>query len=168
MTREDIKEKYKFLYVEYSAEEENLTKGIRQYGIYRILFFLVLIIMVILSTSWSWTAFGIILGTGILIFGFLVRRHGNMHRRKARLEKLVKINREGMNAMDGDFSDLDSGREYLDGHHLFSHDLDLFGRGSLFQYINRTSTIPEGLSCPHTDIYRTVGKRNAEPSESRG
>ncbi len=33
-----------------------------------------------------------------------------------------------------------SGKEFLNTDHFFSYDLDLFGEGSLFQYVNRTAT----------------------------
>ncbi len=142
MTQEEIKQKYHELYLQYSAEEEILSRRIRQYGLFRILFFLAWVILIFMSTSWSWISFGIIMGFGAIIFGFLVRMHAKMHRRKAILERLVKINREQEDAMEWKFDELDDGAEYIDESHLYSYDLDLFGKGSLFQYINRTSTIP--------------------------
>jgi len=142
MTREEIKQKYHGLYVQYSAEEVALARRIRQYGLFRLLFFLLWVILIYLSTSWSWTSFGIITGVGALLFGFLVGKHGKMHRRKSILEQLVKINGEQEQAMEWKFDELDDGAGYIDERHLYSYDLDLFGRGSLFQYVNRTSTIP--------------------------
>ncbi len=142
MTQEEIKQKYHALYLKYSAEENTLTARIKQYGLFRILFFLVWVIMIYLSTNWSWTAFGIVMGFGVIFFGSLVRKHGRMHRRRALLERLVRINREQEQVMEWKFSDLNEGASYADDHHLYSYDLDLFGSGSLFQYINRTSTIP--------------------------
>ncbi len=142
MTRKEIKEKYSELLLVYSEEEDILAHKIRQYGLFRIIIFLLWVIMIYLSTSWSWMAFGIIMGVGATAFGYLVRKHGKMHRRKAILEQLVRINREQENAMEWKFDELDDGAAYIDEIHLFSYDLDLFGKGSLFQYVNRTSTIP--------------------------
>jgi len=79
---------------------------------------------------------------GALIFGWLVTTHAKMHNRKEVLERLVKINMEQEKAMDWDFASIDEGGDYTDPGHLFSYDLDLFGPGSLFQYLNRTSTAP--------------------------
>ncbi len=39
------------------------------------------------------------------------------------------------------FYHLDSGVEFINPAHFYSNDIDLFGRGSFFQYINRTATI---------------------------
>ena len=142
MTREEITHKYQTLHLKYSAEEETLAKRIRQYSLFRILSFLLWLILVFFSTTWSWTSFGIVLGIGTVMFGLLVRKHAKMHQRKAILEQLIAINGEEIDAMDGDCSGLDEGMEYIDDNQLFSYDLDIFGKGSLFQYINRTSTIP--------------------------
>ena len=40
--------------------------------------------------------------------------------------------------MEGNISPFDGGSEYVNTTHSFSFDLDLFGDGSLFQYLNRT------------------------------
>ncbi len=142
MTQEKLKQKYHKLHLKYSVEKDTVSQRIRRYGLFRILFFLAWIILIYLSTSWSWMAFGIVMGLGTLVFGFLVKKHGILHRRKAILEQLVRINREEKNAMEWNFIELDEGDCYRDATHLFSYDLDLFGKGSLFQYINRSSTIP--------------------------
>ncbi|RLD78514.1 MAG: hypothetical protein DRJ15_11405, partial [Bacteroidetes bacterium] len=69
MTRKEIKEKYSELLLVYSEEEDILAHKIRQYGLFRIIIFLLWVIMIYLSTSWSWMAFGIIMGVGATAFG---------------------------------------------------------------------------------------------------
>ena len=34
----------------------------------------------------------------------------------------------------------DSGNEYIPSDHLYANDLDIFGKASLFQYINRSTS----------------------------
>jgi len=55
-------------------------------------------------------------------------------------ENLVRINRSGISALDGDYSDFDGGDVWKDKNHDFSNDTDLFGEDSLFRYLNRTVT----------------------------
>jgi len=43
-------------------------------------------------------------------------------------------------ALDGDISSFDTGKEFDDTNHDYSNDLDLFGKKSLFQFINRART----------------------------
>lgn len=66
----------------------------------------------------------------------------------SKLKKLIKtkdillhINEMEIAVLAGDYSTFDSGIEFIDQSHDYSHDLDIFGEGSLFQYINRTATI---------------------------
>ncbi len=58
-----------------------------------------------------------------------------------RIEILIQINKKEVNALAGDYSVFDPGNEFIDQSHDYTHDLDIFGIGSLFQYINRTATI---------------------------
>jgi MutS domain III. len=57
--------------------------------------------------------------------------------------KLIQINRDEKLALDEVFEQFDPGAEFTDPDHSYSCDLDLFGIGSLFQFINRTTT-PSG------------------------
>lgn len=142
MTRKEIKHNYHKAHSGFSAEENDLAVKIRRYGLFRIGFFLLWMVFVFLSTSWSWISFGLIMMIGAAVFGWLVATHARMHNRKKILEQLVKINLEQEKAMDWDFAQIDDGRDYADAEHLFSYDLDLFGPGSLFQYLNRAATSP--------------------------
>lgn len=73
-------------------------------------------------------------------FVFLVRDHGRLFSRKTHLENMVKIHRHELQSLDGDFSHNPGGAEFINVHHPYTHDLDIFGEGSLFQYINRSNT----------------------------
>jgi hypothetical protein len=60
-------------------------------------------------------------------------------RRELLLNQIV-INESEANAIAGDLSAFEPGNSYIDTGHDFSHDVDLFGNSSLFQYLNRTVT----------------------------
>lgn len=54
---------------------------------------------------------------------------------------LYEINEYAIQRISGNWKDFkDTGLEYIDDSHSFSSDLDIFGQGSLFQYINTTTT----------------------------
>jgi hypothetical protein len=61
---------------------------------------------------------------------------------KRRLEILIQINQNEINAIAGDFSVFNDGHEFLTDSHPYTHDLDIFGKGSLYQFVNRASTFP--------------------------
>ncbi|PKV48213.1 MutS-like protein [Aquimarina sp. MAR_2010_214] len=78
---------------------------------------------------------------GIAAFIFLVNRHTDLSYSKNKLQKLIDINTLELNVFKGDVSDLTPGKEYIDTTHPYSHDIDLFGEQSFFQYTNRTTTL---------------------------
>ncbi len=77
---------------------------------------------------------------GIGLFIFLVSVYVNLKDQKNKLTELIKINSNELKVLYGDFSFLDTGNEFVDSSHDFSNDIDLFGEGSFFQYLNRTTT----------------------------
>ncbi len=72
------------------------------------------------------------------LFLFVVKKHGQNNRQQRHLKELIKINEHELRGMKGDISPFDNGSEFVNTTHSFSFDLDLFGDGSLFQYLNRT------------------------------
>jgi hypothetical protein len=58
-----------------------------------------------------------------------------------RLSHLITINEQEIKVIGGDWSGNDPGTGFINPDHPYSHDLDIFGIGSLFQYVNRSSTV---------------------------
>lgn len=77
----------------------------------------------------------------IIVFAVLISKHGKLFSQRSHLQNLVKINQNEQQALSGDVSCFKSGVEFIDPHHPYSHDLDIFGDGSLFQFLNRCNTI---------------------------
>ena len=75
----------------------------------------------------------------IVVFLFLVTRHANLQRKRDLLQALIAVNNTELRVLDRDFHDLPEGNEFKDPSHYFSQDIDLFGRGSFYQYTNRTA-----------------------------
>ena len=64
-------------------------------------------------------------------------------RNKANIEKtryLININKDELKALAHDYYHFEDGLAHSPKEHLYSNDLDIFGRASLFQYINRTAS----------------------------
>lgn len=70
----------------------------------------------------------------------LVKIHNHFFIRKEWLETQARIIQEELQALSGDYSSFEDGKEYVNPEHPYSFDLDIFGRRSLFQSINRTCT----------------------------
>ena len=70
----------------------------------------------------------------------LVKIHNRFFIRKEWRETQARIIQEELQALSGDYSSFEDGKEYVNPEHPYSFDLDIFGRCSLFQSINRTCT----------------------------
>ncbi|MEM7485821.1 MAG: DNA mismatch repair protein MutS [Bacteroidota bacterium] len=75
---------------------------------------------------------------GISLFLFLLKKYV-AHKAEQTLNKELKaVNAEEIEIGNGAYLDRYDGEEFDEPIHFFSADVDLFGRGSLFQYLNRT------------------------------
>jgi len=79
----------------------------------------------------------------IISFLFLVSRHTDLNYKKEKLLALLKINTTELKVLDRKFHDLPDGSNFKDPLHYYSQDIDLFGKGSFYQYCNRT-VLPQG------------------------
>ena len=77
------------------------------------------------------------------VIGFvsLVLKYQSLVAKRKLCERLISINEVELDALNGHYSSLPKGIEFIDDKHFYSNDIDLFGKGSFFQYLNRTATI---------------------------
>lgn len=101
----------------------------------------------------------------VMLFLFLVSRHSDLTYQKNKLLALISINETELQVLDRKFYELPDGKEFIDRTHFYSQDIDLFGKGSFYQYCNRTA-LPEGsktLATLFTDnnIQNVIEKQEA-------
>jgi len=77
---------------------------------------------------------------GIVLFLFLLVRHSKLLYKNSFNKALLEINNTEINVLNGDYLALNQGTEFVNQLHFYSYDIDLFGKGSFFQYCNRTAT----------------------------
>lgn len=75
----------------------------------------------------------------IATFIFLVTKHSALQYRRDLKKALIAQNEIELEVLGRAFHHLPSGEKYKDPLHFYSLDIDLFGRGSFFQYANRTA-----------------------------
>ena len=76
----------------------------------------------------------------VLFFIGLIVRYINLKKKIERIKAYIHVNKTELRVLDWDFQHLDTGGEFFNPDHVYSYDLDVFGEGSVFQYINRTNT----------------------------
>ena len=131
----------------YSKEKSELEKEATQLkrksinlSVFRFGVFLTTCFLIYLTFG-SYPDVFIISFLGVLLFGFLVVKHLNLKRARAIVNSKININRTELEILNRNFHQLDSGEEFVNQTHYYSHDIDLFGVGSFFQYTNRTATV---------------------------
>ncbi len=124
----------------YSAELKLVSKKLQRFAWFRFITFLLIFAPVFIFGVKSWITL-IISGAAVVLFFFLIKKNVQLEKKRIKYIELKKLAEDELLALQHSFSHFQNGREFLDIEHFFSYDLDLFGEGSLFQFLNRTSTI---------------------------
>lgn len=73
-------------------------------------------------------------------FIVLMRIHSRLSIQKLLAETLLKINQNEIAFLKREKTPFENGAEFIDFHHPYAYDLDIFGDHSLFQNLNRTAS----------------------------
>ncbi|MGL5150243.1 MAG: MutS family DNA mismatch repair protein [Clostridium sp.] len=124
------------------TSKKQIENKLSLYGYIRGIIFIAFCIIGYLMYSKGVNITFILLELAILaLFIAVVIMHQKVVDEKRRIETLLKINKMGINRINGDFNSFEeSGMEFIDEKNEFTNDLDVYGEGSLFQMINTTVT----------------------------
>lgn len=130
---------YQAQITQFQAELSAVKKKLFWVGMLRLMVFLSFSGLIYLFRSQVnlMVIFGIV---GIAIFLFMVSKNTDIKLAKRRLEKLIALNNFELEILKGNLSVAEKGEEFISENHYYNQDIDLFGAGSIFQLINRTST----------------------------
>ena len=124
-----------------AGEIAQLKQKSRLFVAGQIVFFLLFLAFLVLYTLVSWGALPLVLSAISLLLYALVRLMDVKNDEQVhRFSNLRKVYLHELSYLNGDFSCFNDGERYVDAHHPFTFDLDVFGKDSLFQRINRTVT----------------------------
>ena len=123
----------------FSQNLRETTKAIAQTSYGRLLIALLFIIIIYLG--FSSPQFFYLLFPLTAVFIFLLRRHNSLFNKKSLLGHLIELNASEQAGLKKQNTIFPDGDRFKDPHHAFSYDLDIFGEASLFQYLNRCSTL---------------------------
>ncbi len=76
----------------------------------------------------------------VFIFGIILNYHRKIRKNLKLTSVLAGINEDELKRMHWDIHGFDGGEEFMEENHPYSYDIDIFGRGSLFQLIVRTGS----------------------------
>ena len=124
------------------AESKRIFKQLSLFSILRLSIFILTVIGVYFTYQ-NWQVAAGIGVLGMASFLFLLSRYTDLKSKRNLHKRLIAINEEELKIAKGDFYGRLDGEEFQNPKHFFSLDIDLFGKGSFFQFINRTA-IKEG------------------------
>lgn len=87
------------------------------------------------ALSWSWVA------VPLVAFGILAVWHSRVLRARACAQRAVAVYGNGLARLEDRWAGLgETGDRFYDSHHVYAGDLDLFGKGSLFELLSSCRT----------------------------
>lgn len=78
---------------------------------------------------------------GVLVFFLLMVKHSKTKFKLLLSESRLKASQEELKRLALDINDLEDGSEFYDQFHPYHEDLDIYGKHSIFQLVNRTTTL---------------------------
>ena len=135
------KELYRERITELTAEIKQLNKYNHLMVVLELLAVALAVICVVLYTTWEGgivSLIGAVLSIALYI-GIRWKDSKNS-RLSEEKESMRNVYQKELAYLHGDYSGFSSGEQYINPHHEFSLDLDIFGPQSLFHRINRTVT----------------------------
>ena len=131
---------YNSYYAFYSNKAQKLKRKIQMLALGRLFSFIgaVLLTYYIVQINVFW---GIFIGTAALVvFVFFVINYFRFSQKYQITKNLMHLNRQEIGVLRGNYEHFDSGKEFSFPDHSYVNDLELFGKKSLFQFLNRTCT----------------------------
>ncbi len=77
---------------------------------------------------------------GIAAFLFLLSLNTDNKKKQANMERLIYLNKEEIEILNHNYLHRETGEHFNIPTHAYANDLDIFGKASLYQYINRTTS----------------------------
>jgi len=140
MSREELHNTYTERIKQFHEAIGTQTRKINLLSLARLITLVSVIWLLVVGVREGQLLFYILSFMALILFLYLVTLFNHMKGEREVLQQLKMLNETEMACLGYNFHDLPDGSEHADVAHRWSHDLDLFGQGSLFQYINRTST----------------------------
>lgn len=133
----------------HKTNTSTLKKRLLLFSSLRLLIFSITgIIIYITFSNWK---LAITLGTiGIITFVYLLSKYSDSKEKHKLYKALVRINEEELKIASGEFHHRNTGLQFQDPKHFYSLDIDLFGKGSFFQYLNRTTSSESQIKLAET------------------
>ncbi len=138
--RNTVREDYQLRIDDCTQNLEEISNKIKKIVWLRVITFIAAVILVFFAFKFQVAIGFIVLIVGLFSFLLLIKKHEALKHERDHIKALVNINKEELKRLTLDFTDFDEGLEFADAEHPYTSDMDVFGKNSLFQYLNRSAT----------------------------
>ncbi|MCK4746632.1 MAG: hypothetical protein KAT15_06345, partial [Bacteroidales bacterium] len=139
--RDQLRDTYTQRIAQFQGAIRHHSRMMNYFSLFRFLSLGLLVYFMVLGVKNQHALFYSCSGLMVISFLFLVSRYNRQKELRDLNTRLRDLNDRERLCLDHRFHSYPDGMEYADLSHPWSHDLDLFGKGSLYQYLNRTSTL---------------------------
>ena len=125
----------------YDAKLLKLSKVLKRISLLRLFIFVVSgILLIYLISTKLFTPFFIVLLISIIFFALVITHYNKIAYLRKHTSFLKKINEFEILRENCNLEEFDTGDKFVNQHHPYTSDLDIFGQHSIFQLVNRTTT----------------------------
>ncbi|MFC2080045.1 hypothetical protein ACFLRQ_01075 [Bacteroidota bacterium] len=142
MDSADLRNNYKQRKETFKKLLKKQKKNLTYISLLRLLVIVLATYFIVLGVKTGQVIFWPVVGLMLILFFTLVSYHKNQNDKRKLLQELIGLNQDELDCLDKKFASNPDGKQFILPDHPWSFDLDLFGHGSFFQFINRTSTHP--------------------------
>ena len=134
-------------------EHAKAKRSYQMIGTFRLVSFL----LAFSSLYFLWGSSMAFIGFSIFFISFLilVNLSVNAKYQRDKWKKLIEINEEEINVLNGDWLHFEEGNEFKNAQHAYALDMDLFGKKSIYQLFNRTVSRKGSNLLAHQLMYGT-------------
>jgi len=143
MNLSELAQTYQARIHRFQTEKEQLERRSNRIVAARLMVFLLIVVLVFLAIKLKLPVILIISIIPLAGFFWLIQKAGHVRRAINYRKILIRINEAEQLALQGDHTSFDPGSHWIDFHHEYSYDLDIFGEHSIYRMVNRTGT-PQG------------------------
>jgi hypothetical protein len=143
MTRDQLRDTYSRRIIQFQNTIRRHSRQMNYLSMARFMNLVLLVYLLVLGVRSGHVVYYLLTVLSAVLFLCLVSRFNRQKELRELNTRLKNLNEKEVSCLEHSYTSFPDGREYADPSHPWSHDLDLFGKGSLYQYLNRTS-IPKG------------------------
>lgn len=117
-----------------------LSKSVNQLVFYRIALSIMEVILLILVLTTKSTLLGSLMLVPVVVFILVVKKQSKLDEQLVFEQKLLKVYQNEIDILEEKVNIYSNGEVYAQENHFYTSDLDVFGKSSLFELVNRSQT----------------------------